>query len=242
MGFFDQHKALIITVLLLSLLLLLMYNIRLSNARNDRQETLVDLENFQLEEPEPAEEDPEQPEAEETPAPQPSQTRTHQAFNQNQQQRESDFESRLNEIFEKNSAEQEASEVEETSTSEGDVQINSNPKNKTQERSDGNDTSEDISAKTGNYRNSSISFSLVGRSAYQIPNPIYTCDTPGKVVVNIVVNEEGRVTDTDINKASSTSSNECLVDRALEYAAGASFSRLNGRNSQKGTITYYFQG
>ena len=241
MGFFDQNKALIITVLLLSLLLLLMYNIKLSSDRSERQETLVDLENFQMEEPEP-EEEPEPVEEEEPPTPQPSRTQTHQAFNQNQQQRESSFESRLDEIFEKNSAEQTASEVEETSPSEGEIDINTNDEEQAQQRSDGDNTSEKISPNTGNYRNSSISFSLVGRSAYQIPNPIYTCDTGGKIVVNIVVNQEGIVTDTSLNEASSTSSNKCLIDNALEYAAGAVFSRLSGRDSQKGTITYYFQG
>ncbi len=241
MGFFDQNKALIITVLLLSLLLLLMYNIKLSNARNERQETLVDLENFQVEEPE-TEEAPEPAEEQEPPAPQPSPQRTHQAYNQNQQQRTSDFDTRLQEIFEKNAAQQTASETEDAATTEGDVDLNTNKQEQARQRSDGDNSSEEISANTGNYRNSSISFSLVGRSAYQIPNPIYTCDTPGKIVVNIVVNQEGRVTDTAINKASSTSSNECLIEKALEYAAGASFSRLSGRDSQKGTITYYFQG
>ncbi|WP_424492467.1 hypothetical protein [Salinimicrobium sp. GXAS 041] len=241
MGFFDQNKALIITVLLLSLLLLLMYNIQLSNTKKERQETLVDLENFKVEEPE-VEKAPEPAEEQEPSAPQPSQQRTHQAYNQNQQQRTSDFETRLQEIFERNASQQTASETDEATTSEGDVNLNTNKQEKAQQQSDGDDFSEEISPNTGNYRNSSISFSLVGRSAYQIPNPIYTCDTRGKIVVNILVNEEGRVINTSINKVSSTSSNECLVDRALDYAAGASFSRLSGRNEQKGTITYYFQG
>ena len=90
-------------------------------------------------------------------------------------------------------------------------------------------------------RNSSISFSLRGRNAVSIPNPIYTCDLPGKIVVNITVDAEGRVIDTDINKASSNSDNECLTEKALEYALNARFSRLAGRNEQPGTITYNFK-
>lgn len=241
MGFFDQHKALILTVLICSLLLLTMYNIKLSNARGELEEMLVDLDHLQVEEP--AKEEIQETVAEEQPQQPPQKnTQTHQAFNQNQQQREQTFQSRLNEIFEKNSAEQTASEEESTSTSEGEFSLNKNRKEKTQQRSDGNNVSEEISAKTGNIRNSSIAFSLVGRSASIIPNPIYTCDTSGKIVVNIIVNEDGNVTSTSINKGSSTSNNECLIDNALEYAAGAIFSKLRGRNAQKGTITYFFQG
>ncbi|GHA44822.1 hypothetical protein GCM10007103_27460 [Salinimicrobium marinum] len=241
MGFFDRHKALIITVLLCSLLLLVMYNIKLSNARDELEEMIIDLDHLKVEEP--VAEEKEEAENEEQPQqPQQTSTQTHQAFNQNQQQRESSFQSRLNEIFEKNSAEQTASEEENSPTFEGEFRVNKNRSEERRERSDGNNTSEETSAKTGNVRNSSIAFSLVGRSASLIPNPIYTCDTSGKIVVNIVVNEDGNVTDTSINKSSSTSNNECLVDNALEYAAGAVFSKLGGRNAQKGTITYYFQG
>lgn len=241
MGFFDQHKALIITVLICSLLLLVMYNIKLSNARDEMEAMMIDLDHLELQEP--VEEETEEAESEEQQQqPQQNNTQTHQAYNQNQQQRESSFQSRLNEIFEKNSAEQTASEEESTSTSEGEYSLNKNRREETRERSDGNNFSEEISAETGNLRNSSIAFSLVGRSASLIPNPIYTCDTSGKIVVNITVNEEGIVTGTSINKGSSTSNNECLIDNALEYAAGAVFSKLPGRNAQKGTITYFFQG
>ncbi len=241
MGFFDQHKALIITVLLCSFLLLVMYNIKLSNARDEMEAMMIDLDHLELQEP--VEEETEEAESEEQPQqPQQNNTQTHQAYNQNQQQREQTFQSRLNEIYEKNSAEQTASEEESSPTSEGEFSINKNRTEERRQQSDGNNTSEEISAKTGNVRNSSIAFSLVGRSASLIPNPIYTCDTSGKIVVNITVNEEGIVTSTSINKGSSTSNNECLIDNALEYAAGAVFSKLRGRNAQKGTITYYFKG
>ena len=239
--FFDEHKALIITILLFSLLLLLMYNIRLSNNNAEMQEMLVNLEQLRQEEPEEQQtEEPEEPE--ERPTPPQTNVQTHQAFNQNREVTTENFQQRLDEIFEKNSAEQTASEEESTESSQGEFNLSQNSRNRVQERSDGNNTSDATSAKSGTMRNSSIAFSLVGRSAYNIPNPIYTCDTSGKIVVNIIVNAQGAVTRTSLNKGSSTSTNDCLVDNALEYAAGALFSPLNGRNEQKGTITYFFQG
>src|SRR5660397_101655 len=114
-------------------------------------------------------------------------------------------------------------------------------KDEVKERSDGNKTSAITSAKSGGIDHSSISFSLLGRSAIDIPNPVYTCDRSGKIVINISVNAEGRVTSASVNKGSSSTTNECLADQALEYAAQAVFSRVPGRNSQPGTITYNFK-
>ena len=69
MGFFDRHKALIITSLLFAVLLLGMYNIRISNTNAKVRETLIQLNNLRTEEP--AKEEQEQPEEEsETPPPQ----------------------------------------------------------------------------------------------------------------------------------------------------------------------------
>lgn len=245
MEFFERHKALIITLLSMSILLLLMYNIQLSSANRDLRGTLVDLQNIEMEEPAEEDEQPEpepEPQQQETRRPDPSSVRTHQAFNQNQEEQQQNFEDRLNEIFEKNAAEQTESEEESTEETQGDFNLNPTQRERTQERSDGNNATNETSTRTGSIKNSSISFSLVGRSGVAIPNPVYTCDVSGKIVVNITVNAEGMVTKTSINKASSTSSNQCLIDRAQEYAANAQFSELPGRNSQIGTITYYFQG
>jgi TonB family protein len=71
--------------------------------------------------------------------------------------------------------------------------------------------------------------------------PVYLCEENGKVVINIPVNSSGAVTDTSVNKSASTSSNECLVDSALEYARDARFSSASLAN-QIGTITYIFVG
>lgn len=243
MDFFDRHKALIITLLSMSILLLLMYNIQLSSANRELKGTLVDLENIQVEEPVEEEEQAEpEPQQQERRQQDPSSIKTHQAFNQNQEEQQENFEDRLNEIFEKNAAEQTESEEISSNETQGDYNLNSAEESETQKRSDGDNSTSQVSSRTGSIRNSSISFSLVGRSGVFIPNPIYTCDVSGKIVVNISVNAQGNVTKTSINKASSTSSNQCLIDKAQEYASNALFSELPGRNSQIGTITYYFQG
>lgn len=241
MGFFEQHKALIITTLLFAILVLSMYNINISNSNEKVRETLIELNNLRQEEnqrePEKAREEPEPQE----PSPREN-LRTHQAFNQERQESKSNVESRLDEIFQKNAALQTASEAENTESGSGEYYVSKSTANKRQRASEGDQSSETLSSKKGNFRSSSIAFSLVGRTAVDIPNPVYTCDQGGKVVVNITVNAEGAVTSTSVNKASSTTTNECLVERALQYARGAVFSRLAGRNSQPGTITYFFQG
>ncbi|HET8753704.1 MAG TPA: hypothetical protein VFM59_05020 [Salinimicrobium sp.] len=240
MDFFDRHKALIITLLLFSLMILGLYNIRLSNSNKELTATLIDLQNYKIEEAE--KEQKQEIQQKNVQAPKPNSVKTHQAYNENQEEAQENFESRLDEIFQKNSAESEASDNESSNTSSGEFQINKNKPKETAKQSDGNNSSEEISAKTGTLRNSSISFSLVGRKAIDIPNPIYTCDTFGTVVVNITVNAEGAVVNTSINEAASTTTNECLTAKAREYAAGAIFSKMARRSSQIGTITYNFQG
>ena len=88
--------------------------------------------------------------------------------------------------------------------------------------------------------NSSVSFSLSNRNKIKLPPPIYLCEVSGKIVVNITVNSQGQVLDTYIN-SSSSSTNQCLIDTALEYAKNAIFSSAE-RHTQIGSITYYFKG
>lgn len=238
MDFFERHKALIITSLLFGITVLALVNITLSNSNKELATTLIDLEHFEIVQPEEQQEQPEPPEPASTPSP--SDVRTHQAYNQNQEETEP-LESRLNEIFERHSAESEASEEESSSTNTGDIALPKKTGKEKKRDSDGNASSEKTSAQSGNFDHSSISFSLVGRNALDIPNPIYTCDRPGKIVVNITVDAAGNVKGTSINKSSSSTSNECLTKKALEYATGAIFSKST-RASQIGTITYNFQG
>ena len=61
-----------------------------------------------------------------------------------------------------------------------------------------------------------------------------------KVVINITVNAEGRVVTASFN-GSSTTSDGCLVDHALEYAKASKFNSDTNKPSQIGTITFMFK-
>jgi len=91
-------------------------------------------------------------------------------------------------------------------------------------------------------RRTTIQYNLVDRKAMDLPNPVYTCATGGKVVITIEVDAMGRVTKTNYNKSASTTSNGCLVDSALDYARTARFNTKAGKKEQLGTITYNFPG
>lgn len=107
--------------------------------------------------------------------------------------------------------------------------------------SNGDNSSNKTSSKSSANTNSSVSYSLVNRTDKHLPPPVYLCEEGGKIVINITVNASGSVTDTYVN-TSSSSKNECLIDSALEYAKNARFSADASKNSQIGSITYYFKG
>ena len=86
-----------------------------------------------------------------------------------------------------------------------------------------------------------MSYSLINRTHKFLPTPIYLCEKSGKIVINITVNQLGKVIDTSVN-GSSTSTNECLIDHAMEYAENARFSEDASKNKQIGTITFSFIG
>lgn len=88
--------------------------------------------------------------------------------------------------------------------------------------------------------NSSVQYSLKGRTDLNLDPPIYLCQVSGKIIVNITVNAAGDVTEAYINNQS-TSQNECLRDHALEYAKTARFSSAKV-DSQIGSITFNFRG
>ncbi len=89
-------------------------------------------------------------------------------------------------------------------------------------------------------RRTSVSYSLLNRTNYKLPPPIYTCIEGGTVVVNITVDTQGYVTEADFNESSSNTSNGCLVDNAIKYALRARFNP-SAESGQIGTITYVFQ-
>ncbi|WP_392447616.1 energy transducer TonB [Capnocytophaga canis] len=91
-------------------------------------------------------------------------------------------------------------------------------------------------------KNTLIKYALVDREVRgDLPNPVFTCEEEGKVVVDIKVNEEGKVVTASINREHSTTTNGCLVENALAYARQARFNVYLDRKMQSGTITYFFQ-
>jgi hypothetical protein len=107
-----------------------------------------------------------------------------------------------------------------------------------------NDTKKrDVQANSSSVnRKTTISYHLVGRTALQLRNPVYTCDQGGKIVINIEVNALGKVVKTGYNKTASTTTNGCLIDSALKYANLAKFTTSASNVKQLGSISYSFPG
>lgn len=95
--------------------------------------------------------------------------------------------------------------------------------------------------KMGKSSRSTISYNLIDRTAIELPNPVYTCDAVGKVVINIMVNSAGKIIKKSYNKSSSTSTNGCLIDQAILYLEDAHFNS-SSKKEQLGTVTFIFQG
>ena len=80
------------------------------------------------------------------------------------------------------------------------------------------------------------------RQALHLPNPVYTCDASGKIVITIEVNRLGKIVRMDYNKTLSTTTNGCLIDAALVYAKKTRFNTNSSKEKQLGTISYHFPG
>lgn len=227
MEFIEKHKALIITSMLMGIVVLSLYNINMMSKQKEQSEILMEIPEEFLQEEETSEE-------EELIAQEDRQLiageRTHSAYNEDFEDHD-EIEERIKSLTETEEAAQESEEIK---TDEGEVPLDNeeNKDNEKKEKSDpeGEDT---------NNRNSSLTYSLKNRTSVDLPNPVYTCNGSGKVVVKIEVNQNGYVVDTKIDKKKSTTRNECLFDNALDYARQALFSRSD-IEEQKGSITYYF--
>ncbi|MDH3609921.1 MAG: hypothetical protein OEQ24_11870, partial [Gammaproteobacteria bacterium] len=117
-----------------------------------------------------------------------------------------------------------------------------NPEEKEQTFSNGSEREKTVSVTNSAKRNTTVSYRLVNRSVLELPNPVYTCDGYGKVVINIEVKETGKVFKANYNSVYSTTSNGCLIDKAIDYAKRARFTTLPNKPKQLGTITYNFPG
>lgn len=119
-------------------------------------------------------------------------------------------------------------------------QVKNDQENRVDTESTFTPTSADQKDNTNN-ANSTNAYRLVDRDDLYFPTPIYTCEAPGTVVVNITVDANGQVIAQAINQTATNTTNECLWDMALTYAAKSLFSK-SSRASQLGTITYRFPG
>lgn len=85
------------------------------------------------------------------------------------------------------------------------------------------------------------SFDLGGRSARNLPLPVYNSDEQGAVVVNIWVNRQGQVVKTQVGKGTNIT-DLGLRKRAEDAAKRAVFSaNPNAAEEQKGKIIYNFR-
>ncbi len=221
MEFIEKHKALIITSMLMGILVLSLYNINMLSKQKEQAEILMEIpEEFLMDE---EEQEPEEEQTEESRQIDEAK-RTHAAYNEDFEDHD-EIEQRIKSLTEI----EEDLQTEEPQQDEEDVVIEEERKEETTPEEE----------KTNN-RYSSSSYTLKDRKVVgRLPNPVYTCNGSGKVVVKIEVNKNGYVIDTKIDKKNSTTRNECLFDNAMNYAKQALFSKSD-IEEQKGLITYYF--
>ena len=254
----DRHKALLITFLIMGTVIMLIFSLSLKNQPLPVAESYYELK---------PEKTPEEKLLEAMAMNDKSSKETNKAFNEADDYKEmmKNFKSLSSNDFDENTKQtetdvveppQEVTDVINTPTSQDNSlnadelssysKINKVIAMRSAERrksaaSKGANASNKTGLTSSVNRNSSVSYSLKDRKDQHLPPPVYLCEENGKVVINITVNSMGAVTDTSVNKAASTSSNDCLIDSALEYAKDARFDSASAEK-QIGTITYIFVG
>ena len=225
MSFNYSYKAFIITILILGNLYLLFYFIKLpSNSIILEEEYEIE---YALEEVIPEEELASISEEE-------IKIETHKVFNEDQKFIE-ELETDRKENNE--STEDKLSEINEViSDSKSEIKDDLATEKKYK-----SNLPEAILATTNNSK-STNSYRLVNRKVIEFPNPVYVCDSFGKVVLHIEVNANGYVIMTSVNKNASTTTNLCLIESAIDYAKKARFTKDKNKPSQVGSITYIFPG
>ncbi len=122
-----------------------------------------------------------------------------------------------------------------TATSQGD---SSTPERGNQ--GDESGTPEGSSGGTGQGM-TGVAYNLSGRSLVgNLPKPDYNENSSGKVIIDVVVDERGRVTNATYRAQGSTTNSSVLVEAARAAALKARFSESDSF-VQGGTITYIFK-
>jgi len=87
---------------------------------------------------------------------------------------------------------------------------------------------------------SSVYYSLKGRHKIYLPIPVFTCEGDGRIVVQIKVNQQGRVVGVKIVEKESVA-DDCLQEAALRASRRTRFNvSTKSPKEQKGSITYHF--
>lgn len=245
MNFIEQHKALIITILLSGIVVLVLFSAQLKIKGKLLTESYYLLEP----EPEKTEEELQKLEGLNTES-------TNKAFNEDQEYKEMmrNFKSVSANDFERTTKAIEEAKVsdldeliDETSIAKsyansGDYALN------TKETESYKKLQEELKQRLKNKKQAdehaknkgTLTYSLKGRTLTHYKIPRYLCEIGGKIVVNIKVNASGDVYDAYVN-GSSNSKNKCLVDHAIAYAKSVEFD-TSSREDQLGTITFMFKG
>ncbi|QQX77347.1 MULTISPECIES: hypothetical protein [Aequorivita] len=238
MNFNYSYRAFLITSLLTGSLVLFLFSVKLSKEQEENTEETYDVvmapEELLPEDLAIAELTPENVKIE-----------TNRAYNE-AEKFISSVENEDEEITETTEGKlQEMNDAMENSKNDSGIGTSITPKTEKEKKKkfSNSDSGKDAEAvvKGGN-RNTTISYQLVNRKDIDLPNPVYTCYGSGKVVINVEVNNLGKVVKNSYNKTASTTANECLIDAALEYSEQARFTTDASKARQLGTITFNFPG
>ncbi len=86
-----------------------------------------------------------------------------------------------------------------------------------------------------------IYYNLENRNHTYLPIPIYKCEGSGKVVLAIMVNQQGIVDEAMIIENESTTNDPCLEETAVKTALISRFNPdIHSPKIQAGTLTYHF--
>lgn len=238
MNFNYSYRAFLITSLLTGSLVLFLFSVKLSKEQEENTEETYDVvmapEELLPEDLAIAELTPEKVKIE-----------TNRAYNE-AEKFISSVENEDEEITETTEGKlQEMNDAMENSQSDNGIGATISPKTEKEKKkklSNSNSGKDAEAVVKGGNRNTTISYQLVNRKDIDLPNPVYTCYGSGKVVINVEVNNLGKVVKNSYNKTASTTSNECLIDAALEYSEQARFTTDASKVRQLGTITFNFPG
>lgn len=238
MNFNYSYRAFIITCLLFAIFFLALYSWKLGKGQVpfDPKYDIEYVETDPFLEEEMLEELMALSELENT------QIETNRAYNEAEEFLEEGNDSEEEESFEEKLAKMDAAITEGlTNNSEAEIKAAKKKMEETFDTSLKKETGKKKATK-GSNRQTTISYSLKDRKPLSLPNPVYTCEGGGKIVISIEVSALGHITNATYNKGLSTTTNGCLIDSALEYANQARFTTLAGMDGQVGTISYNFPG